>query len=323
MTQRVIVSDNKVSDLDIIKTTIEDAGYDVTTIKDSSEEDIIAAADRAVGVIPDARTPISRRLIEQLNELEVIGRGGVGVDNVDMEAAADNDVTVINVPDYGVDEVSAHAMTLSLACLRKIRVFDRAIRDGTWDWTVGEPIPRLSGLTVGLVAFGKIARRHAKKWQGFGVDVIAYDPYVKTFRMHDLDVEKVSFETLLDRSDIVSVHAPLTDETEGMFGPEEFDAMKDNAVFVNTARGPIVREAALATALDEDKIEAAGLDVFEEEPSSESILLDREDVIVTPHVAWHSTEALAELSLKVAEDVVRVLEGEDPRSPIDLDKPWL
>lgn len=323
MSHRVVVSDNKVSDVEIMTTVLEDAGHMVDIVREDSTDELIDVLDGAAGVIPDARTPITRELIETNSSLRVIGRGGVGVDNVELETAAANDVIVVNVPDYGVDEVSAHAFTLALSCLRKIRTFDIAIRAGNWDWTVGKPIPRLRGSTVGLVAFGKIARRHAKKWQGFGVDVIAYDPYVANYRMKDLGVEKVEFEDLLQRSDIVSIHAPLTDETEGMFGKAEFAEMKDSAVLVNTARGPIISEAALADALEAGGLEAAGIDVFEEEPSADSILLDSEDVVATPHVAWHSTESLEELSRKVAEDVVRVLDGEEPRSSVTAESPWV
>lgn len=322
MTARVVVSDNKISDVTVMRDILTEAGYEVDTIVYEDESDLLAAAEDAVGIIPDARTAITERFIEECPALQVVGRGGIGVDNIDLAAAAENDVQIVNVPDYGVDEVSTHALALALACLRKVRSYDRAVRDGSWDWEVGQPIHRLAGSTVGLVAFGKIARRHAKKLQGFDVDVLAADPYVPDYRMADLGVEKVGFDELLSRSDIISVHAPLTDETEGLFDAAAFERMRDTAVLVNTARGPIVEESALADALDSGEIAGAGIDVFETEPASDSVLFERDDVIVTPHVAWYSEAALEDLSRGVAEDVVRVLEGDEPRSPVSLDQAW-
>jgi D-3-phosphoglycerate dehydrogenase len=186
---------------------------------------------------------------------------------------------------------------------------------------VGDASP-LAGSTIGLVAFGKIARRHARKLQGFAVDVLAVDPYVPNYRMADLGVEKVAFDELLSRSDVVSIHAPLTDDTEGLFDAAAFERMQESAHLVNTARGSIVDEGALAAALDAGEIAGAGIDVFEAEPASDSILFERDDVVLTPHVAWYSEESLEDLSRGVAEDGVRVLEGDEPRAPVSLDQAW-
>jgi D-3-phosphoglycerate dehydrogenase len=209
-----------------MRDVLTDAGYEVDILVEADESDLLAAAEDAVGILPDARTAITERLIEGCPALQVIGRGGIGVDNVDLDAAAEHGVQVVNVPDYGVDEVSTHALALALACLRRVRSYDRAVRDGTWGWEIGQPIHRLAGSTVGLVAFGKIARRHARKLQGFDVNVLAVDPYVADYRMADLGVEKVGFDELLSRADVVSVHAPLTDETEGLFDAAAFERMR-------------------------------------------------------------------------------------------------
>lgn len=323
MPPKVIVTDDKTTDLAAKREVLEDIGADVVAVEAKTVDRLLDVAEDATAVIPDANTPITRRLIEGIDTLEVVGRAGIGVDNIDLQAAENNDVTVVNVPAYCLDEVTTHALGLALACLRRIPTFDRSVKSGTWDWSVGQPIPRLAGSTFGLIAFGKIARRLAKKLQGFDIDVISYDPYVPEYRMADLDVEKVSFDDLLTRSDIVSIHAPLTDETRCMVDSDAFAAMKDEAVLVNTARGPIVDETVLRDALIDGEIAAAGLDVMEKEPPTDSPLLDRDNVILTPHVAWYSEASREELSRSVAEDVARVLQGEEPEAPVTLDTSWL
>ncbi|MBV0901543.1 C-terminal binding protein [Haloarcula salina] len=323
MTHRVVVSDTKVMD-EATRAAVLDAADATVETTDAKEPAAVAeAVADADALIVDAGTQVTAEVVDAADSLEVVGRAGIGVDNIDVQAAADAGVTVLNVPDYSVEEVSTHAFALMLACLRKIPTFDRSVKGGEWEWAVGQPMHRLAGQTVGLVAFGKLASRFAAKLRGFDVDVIAYDPYVPAYRMGDLGVEKVDdFETLLSESDIVSVHAPLTDETRGLFDADAFDRMRDDALLVNTARGGLVDEKALYDALTNGDIAGAGLDVRASEPPGESPLHDLDGVVCSPHVAWYSEESRAELTETVTEDVLRVLRGEEPNNPIDPETGW-
>lgn len=322
MSHRILVSDSKIIDLagagpqfDGLDVTIER-----TDVRDPDE--LATVAPGADALVVDSRTEVTEAVLSAADSLAVVGRSGIGVDNIDVAAAVDRGIAVVNVPDYCIEEVSTHALGLTLACLRKLPQFDRAVKGGTWDWSVGEPIQRLQGGTVGLVAFGKIARRFADKLAGFGVDVVSYDPYVDESVMADAGVEKVAFETLLARSDVVSVHTPLTGETEGMFDENAFRSMRERAVFVNTARGGVVDESALVRALEDGEIAAAGLDVRRSEPPSPSPLSEMASVVLTPHVAWYSEDARRDLNQSVADDVARILRGEQPRNPVDPDAGW-
>lgn len=319
MTHRVVVADTKATDIDAIDATLEGATVETTDAR--AEEAVIEAARGADALIVDASTQVTAEVLADL-DLAVVGRSGIGVDNIDIAAAEQEGTVVVNVPDYCIDEVSTHALALALACLRRLDPYDEAVTDGTWDWALGRPIGRLAGSTVGLVSFGAIARRLASKLQGFNLSVVGYDPYVPAYRMDDFGVEKVGFEELLSESSIVSIHAPLTDETRGLFDAEAFAAMREDAVLVNTARGPIVEEDALVDALDSGAIDAAGLDVREEEPPGESPLHGRGDVVITPHVAWYSEASRTELGRTVAADVGRVLRGEEPVNRVDPEEGW-
>lgn len=322
MTYRILVSGSKVIDR-----TTEQAVFDAidATVERTDATDASGLVDVVPGVdalVVDAGTQVTAPVLAAADSLAVVGRSGIGVDNVDVASAVDHGVTVVHVPAYCVDEVATHALALLLACERKLLPFDRSVRDGDWDWSVAAPIHRLSGSTVGLVAFGKIARNLARKLSGFELDVVACDPYVAAAEMAAFDVTRVSFEELLDRSDFVSVHAPLTDETERLFDDAAFRSMRDGAVFVNTARGGVVDEAALATALRTGPVAAAGLDVRQSEPPADSPLDDLENVVLTPHAGWYSEEAREELNHTVAEDVVRVLTGDEPHHPVDPGADW-
>lgn len=317
----VLISDSKILDLAEAAAAF---GPDVEVRETAAREAAAlqkAAAD-ADALIVDSRTDVSRSVLSAL-DLAVVGRAGIGVDNVDVTAAGEHGVEVVHVPDYCVEEVSTHAVALGLACLRRLGRFDGAVRDGTWDWSIGQPIARLAGGTVGLVAFGDIARRTAEKFAGFGVDVIASDPYVDAERMRSAGVEKVGVTELLSRSDLCSIHAPLTSETRGLVDADAFERLPDHAVIVNTARGPIVDESALLEALETGEIAGAGLDVRAEEPPCDSPLHDRDDVVLTPHVGWYSTAARRDLTRTVVGDVQRVLDGDAPRNPVDRDADWL
>jgi len=288
-----------------------------------STETLIAAADGADAVVTDINTPVTAEALDAL-DLRVVVRSAVGVDNVDVGAAAANDVTVTRVPDYCTDEVATHTVALLLACARSLGRYDRSVADGEWDFRAGGEIHRLRGSTLGFLSFGPIARRMREQVRGFDLDVVAHDPYVDTETLADHDVEGVSYEELLDRSALLSVNAPLTEETRGMVDSDALGRLPDHAIVVNTGRGGVVDEDALLAALEDGEIAGAGLDVFGEEPPTDSPLLDRDDVLNSPHAAWYSVEARRDLNESVAANLRAVLvDGETPPDWIDPDLDWV
>jgi D-3-phosphoglycerate dehydrogenase len=324
MAHTVVLSDNKTVDPAHQREILVNAGADIEILNEKTEDAVAAAIRGADGLIVDAATPVTAAALAGTETLRVVGRAGIGVDNVDVAAAAENGITVVNVPDYALEEVSTHAFALLLACVRAVPQYDRAVRAGEWGWTVGAPMRRMAGKTLGLVGFGQIARRLAAKLRTFGLDVVATDPYVDAATMRDYGVERCSFEAVLDRADYLSVHAPLYDETRGLLSTPEFGRLSDDCIVLNTARGPVIDEAALVDALDRGEIASAGLDVLESEPPSpDSPLLDRDDVVLTPHAGWYSEESRADLSESVARDVAAVLRGEAPATPVDPETPWV
>jgi D-3-phosphoglycerate dehydrogenase len=229
------------------------------------------------------------------------------VDNVDLGAATGKGIVVTKVPDYCIDEVSDHTMALLLALVRKIPSSSARTHAGKWEMKAVVPIHRLRGSVMGLVGFGRIPQLVAPKAQSFGMKVLAFDPFVPADVFTRAGVERVEFLELLRRSDYVSVHTPLVPETRGLFNKDTFAQMKPGAYLVNTARGPIVDERALADALD----------VMTQEPPPSSPLFGRDNVIITPHTSFYSEESLEELQTKAAQEVVAVLSGKAPRNPVN------
>ncbi|WP_368234417.1 C-terminal binding protein [Anaerotruncus rubiinfantis] len=262
--------------------------------------------------------PITKRVIDAMERCKLIVRYAIGVDNIDVDAATARGIYVANVPDYGIDEVSNHAVTLLLALSKMLIPMADAVKAGRWDYTTVKPLFRMRGKTLGLVGFGRIPVMVAEKMRGFGVKMLCYDPYVNAQAARDLGVTPVDLDTLLEESDYISIHCPLNDTTRHMFGDAQFGRMKPGAILVNTARGAVVDEQALIRALQEKKIAAAGLDVLEREPiAPQSPLLSMPNVIVTPHAAWYSEDATLTLQRMVGEEVVRVLSGNPPKNLVN------
>ena len=258
-------------------------------------------------------------LLRELKRCKAIGRFGLGVDNIDLPAAKALGISVNYVPDYCMHEVSDHAMALLLALVRKIPQSNKLVQSGRWEVPPLVPIHRLSGRVLGLVGFGNIPRALAPKAQAFGLRVVTHDPYVSSDALAQAGVEGVGFDALLAMSDIVSIHAPLLPATRGLFNAAVFGKMKKGALLINTARGPLVDEDALIAALDAGQLGGAALDVVTTEPlAKDSKLLGRDNVILTPHTAFYSVEALNELQTKCATDVARVLSGEPPVYPVKM-----
>ena len=320
--QTVVVNDDPMIRADSLRHVLgDDVTVEVADLQ--TTEDITETAADATALVVDVQTDVPAAVFEACESLEIVARAGVGVDGVDIPAAADHGVTVVNVPDYCREEVSTHAVSLLLASIRRLNVYDRSVKGGRWDWADGAPIHRLTGETVGFLSFGQLAKATAEKLAGFNCDIVAADPYVEADEMAALGVEKVPLDELLETADHVSVHAPLTDDTRHLFDRDAFRKMSETAVLVNVGRGPIVEEDALVWALENDEIAAAGLDVLEDEPLTNSSLADRDDVILTPHTAFYSEESLTDLNEHIGHDILSVFDGEEPAGYIDPEADWL
>lgn len=284
--------------------------------KSTSADDILAVAKDADAILV-TYAKLTRELISQLTRCKAIGRFGLGVDNIDLAACKEKGIAVNYVPDYCIREVSDHTIAMLLALIRKIPLSNKLVQAGRWEMPAVVPIRRIEDTVLGLVGFGNIPRLVAPKAKAMGMTVIASDPYAKAELFKGAGVESVDFDTLLARSDYISVHAPHTPATRGMMNAEAFAKTKKGVYIVNTARGPLIDELALIAALDSGQIGGAALDVVSAEPlAKDSALLGRDNVIITPHTAFYSIEALDELQTKCASDVARVLSGEKPVYPI-------
>jgi D-3-phosphoglycerate dehydrogenase / 2-oxoglutarate reductase len=225
---------------------------------------------------------------------------------------------VTNVPDYCIDEVSDHALALLLSLARRITVADGAVKAGAWEVVPHEGIRRLRGQTLGLLGFGKIAKALASKVQPLGMKVLVYDPYLDPELIAQHGAEAVNLDRLLADADAISIHVPLSPETRNIIGQRELARMKRTAFLINTSRGGIVDEHALAVALKEDRLGGAALDVLcVEPPPADHPLRQAPNIILTPHLAFYSRESVVELQTKAAEEVARALKGEPPRSPVN------
>ena len=312
----IAVADNPFPSLEPAQAALARIDHELRMAKSASTEDILAVA-RDADAIFVTYAKITRELIGALTRCRAIGRCGLGVDNIDLVAAAEKGIAVNYVPDYCIHEVSDHAMAMLLSLARKIPQSNALVQSGRWETAPLVPMHRLTGRVLGLVGFGNIPRKLALKAQAFGLRVLAYDPFAKADAFQSADVESVTFDELLARSDFVSVHAPLMPETRGMMNAAAFAKMKKGALLINTARGPLIDESALIAALDRGLLGGAALDVVAVEPlARDSSLLGRDNVILSPHTAYYSVESLAELQTKCASDIARVLSGEAAVYPI-------
>lgn len=276
-----------------------------------TEDDVIKNCKDADALLTH-HAPITRKVIESLERAKIIARYGIGVDNVDLESATEKGIFVTNVV-YNIYDVADHTVSLILSLIRKIPWIYQSTKSGEWDWKKFQPIMRLKGKTAGIIGFGRVGREVAKRISGFGVNMIAYDPYLQLEVFEESHVERVDFKTILEKSDIITLHVILTKETRHMIGENELREMKKTAILINTCRGPVVDEEALYTALKEKWIAGAGLDVLEREPLTiENRLLELDNVVITPHIAWYSVDSLPEIQTAAVEEVARVLRGQLP-----------
>lgn len=313
----VVLTDYKYDSLAPFQEVYDRARVDFRACQCKSEKEIIDAC-RDADAVQVHFAQITREVIEALPKCRIIVRSAVGMDNIDVAAAAEAGIPVCNVPDYGIEDVSTHAILLMLAVTKKLNLLTDSVQRGVWDYAVVKPVHRICDQVFALMGCGAIARCAARKAQAFGMKVIAYDPYLKQEQVEDLGIRLVGMEEAARQGDVISVHLPLTEQTAGLLDLKFFSQMKKGAYLINTARGGVINEGDLAAALKKGMIAGAGLDVLcEEKISRDHPLLGLDNVILTPHAAWYSEEAEHTLLTSAAEEVVRGLKGEQLRKPFN------
>ncbi|WP_240930647.1 C-terminal binding protein [Isoptericola sp. BMS4] len=296
---------------------VSSAGGILRVAQSRGADELVANCQDADAIVVQYAA-ITAEILDRLPHLKVVGRYGVGVDSVDVDAATARGIPVCNVPDYGTEAVSDHAIGLALAVGRGIPRLDRGLRAGSFDLPAVRPLYQVSGRTFGVIGAGLIGTATARKAAGLGYEVIVHDsaadPAAATFR----GLRSVGLEELLERSQVVSVHTPLTEETRGMLAKDEFAKMRDDAIVVNTSRGGVIDTVALVDALARGAIGGAGIDVHEEEPVPVGHPLTTFDnVVLTPHLAWYTEESYGELKRRTVENVVDVCAGRTPRNVVN------
>lgn len=255
-------------------------------------------------------------LIAGMQRCQIISRAGTGLDAIDIPAATERGIWVASVPDYSIDEVSSHTIALLLAHARGIPQLVESTRSGTWDYRIITPLRRLAGQTLGVVGCGRIGRAVANKARGLGLNIIAYDPYIGAEAIAEAGMQPVTWDTLLQTADYISLHIPLVDATHHIINAAALAQMKPTAFLINAARGALIDEDALLSAARSGQIAGAALDVLSvEPPPADHPLLHEPRVMITPHSAWYSEDANLDVRVRAAEEVVRVLQGEQPRCP--------
>jgi D-3-phosphoglycerate dehydrogenase len=324
MDQTILVADYDFGDVDIERAIIEGAGFRFAAAQCKSEDDVIAYGRDADGILTQYAT-VGARAIEAFTRCRVIARYGTGVDIVDVDAATRKGIQVTNAPnDWCADEVADHAVALWLAAARGVCSYDQAARRGEWRWQSAAPLYRIRGRVLGLLGFGAIAQMIAERAQGFGVERWAHDPYKEDSELEKRGVRPVSFDQLVEGSDFLIIQAPLTSSTRHLFDRKVLRRMKPSALLINTARGPIVEDAALDQALSEGWIAGAALDDVEEEPAKVKDwrpthpLFRQPRAIITPHAAYYSETSISAVRTIAASEAVRVLSGLPPRSPVNF-----
>lgn len=313
---KVVLTDYVWESLDVEKKTLEDLA-DLVPLQTKKLEEFLPQAVDCDALLNTYAGPITAEGMARMPKCRIIARYGIGVDTIDLEAATQAGIIVTNNPTYCLEEVAEHTMALLLACARKIAVYDRLVRCKRWEIPPGKPMFRVSGRTLGLVGFGNIARQVALRAAAFGMRVLFADPFVQEEQL-EVPAQKVDFSNLLDASDFVSLHPPLTPQTRQMISDDALSRMKPTAFLINCSRGPIVDTAALLRALDARRIAGCALDTTDPEPLPDPHpLRGRDNVILTPHVAWYSEQALVGLQAGAPGEVRRVLTGQWPLNVVN------
>ena len=318
MAKKVLLTDYVWSSVEPERAVLAKAGAELVVSPDANEDTFVALAKDVDGIMV-CFAQVTDRVLRAAEKCVVVGRFGVGVDNIAVDTATELGMAVTYVPDYCVDEVSDHVMALLLAWNRRIVLFDTSTRARGWGSVpLTMRIMRLREKKLGIVGFGRIGRAVCSKALAFGLEVLAYDPYVSTSQARRRGARVVDLSTLLQESDFVTLHSPLTPETQGLIGEAELALMKPTAFLINAARGPLIDEGALHDALARGRIAGAGLDVLVDgAPPPDHPLFKLDNLLITPHVAFFSQEATLELEERAAAEVARVLQGQMPENLVN------
>jgi D-3-phosphoglycerate dehydrogenase len=311
---RVLMTDTIFPDTAIERETLRAIDADFI-LAPQSDPETLKREGRDCDAALNVYAQLTPEILRAWTRCKVIVRTGIGVNTIDLAAAGAQRIMVANVPDYCMDEVADHTVALFLTCVRKIALLSASVKAGAWSVDLAKPMPRLQGKMYGLFGFGNIAQRVAKRISGFGLDPIAFDPYIPDAVFAACRVRRAnSLEALLGAADFLSIHAPLTEETQGIINAARLKHMKPTAILINTARGPLVNEMDLVAALREGVIAGAGLDVLADEPPKFPLALAAMDnVVLTPHTAWYSDDAMPELRRKASAEVARALTEGRPK----------
>lgn len=314
---KVVITDCDHENINIERDVLNNAGLDFELLQCKTEDDLINNCKGANAFI-NQYAPITERVLKELPSLKFVVRYGVGVNNVDIEAATKYGVQVCNVPDYGMNEVADQALALMLALTRKVVLMNEYTKAGDWDYSKSIPVFRHGVQTVGVIGLGRIGSAFANRVHALGCRVIGYDvAYNENSKKFPDFVEFVTLEELIKTSDIISIHCPL-DNARNLIDEEQLRLMKPTAYLINVSRGGIINEEALNKALTEKWIAGAGIDVVDKEPlAKDSPLFKHKNLLITPHMAWYSEESAKELKRKVAEETVRFAKGEEVHYPIN------
>ena len=296
---------------------LRDAGIEVDE-RELSAADLVGAIGDYDGLIVRSATKVTREVIEAGERLKVVGRAGIGVDNVDVDAATRRGIVVVNTPQGNITSTAEHAVGLMLAVARKIPQLHAALSSGRWS-KKGYEGRELNGKTLGIVGLGRVGALVAQRCHALGMEIIARDPYIAPQRAQRMGIELVELDDLFARSDVITLHVVRTPETTHMIGEAELDKCKDGVIVINVSRGAVIDEDALARALKSGKVSGAGLDVFEDEPLTSSPLFDLDNVVLTPHIAGQTTEAQDKAGVIAAEQVLLALRGDFVPNAVNLE----
>ena len=320
MTKKVLVTDYVWPSVEPERAVLAGVGAELVVAPDGDEETLASLAKDVDGILT-CFAKVTEKVVRAAESCIAIGRYGVGVDNIAVDTATELGIVVTYVPDYCVDEVSDHVIAMLLAWNRRIVLFDRATKTKGWGTEgLGMRIMRLRGKKLGVVGFGRIGRAVGQKGKAFGMEVLAYDPFLGAEAIAAAGARRVELDDLLAESDFVSLHTPLIPETRNMIGARQLSMMQPDAFVINCARGGLIDEDALYDALTSGEIAGVGVDVIENiDPPLDHRLLQLENVIVTPHTAFFSQEAVLELEERAAAEVASVFDGKMPDNVVNPD----
>ena len=281
-------------------------------------EKLVNTINEYDGIVVRSRTKVTREVIENASNLKIIARAGVGVDNIDLNAATEKGIMVVNSPESTSITVAEHTMGLLLNVARKISIADKSVKSGKWEKKRFMGV-ELRKKTLGIIGMGRIGSQVVNRCKAFEMDAMAYDPYLPKEVAKQMGVELTDLESVLKNADFITIHVPLTPETKHLISTDEFEIMKDSAFIANCARGGIIDEEALYVALSENKIGGAALDVYEEEPpAKDSKLLELDNIVLTPHIAASTKEAQRDAAIIVADEIIDLFKGGTPQNVLNM-----